>query len=212
MFVMKHHIKVLDKFKNKIENNEINFEDSSCLSNLIQDVCVIRYHIEKTIDLYNNIISILTLLGATGLGVFIRDIYVSDSFFIEEHDRYLLFPFSVYILTQGILVYYMYTYSSKREDVLKYIKSVNFVNKFLIKTPAYKILRRSNNNVSLLNFNSIEETSTALDWMILGQMLSEKWLDFTILGISSSDGGLIKRSITLGGTLLFLLNILQNNN
>ena len=158
------------------------------------------------------IISILTLLGATGLGVFIRDIYVSDSFFIEEHDRYLLFPFSVYILTQGILVYYMYTYSSKREDVLKYIKSVNFVNKFLIKTPAYKILRRSNNNVSLLNFNSIEETSTALDWMILGQMLSEKWLDFTILGISSSDGGLIKRSITLGGTLLFLLNILQNNN
>ena len=26
MFVMKHHIKVLNKFKNKIENNEINFE------------------------------------------------------------------------------------------------------------------------------------------------------------------------------------------
>ena len=111
-----------------------------------------------------------------------------------------------------ILLGYMIVYSTKREDVLKYVKSVNFVSKFLSKVPVNKMLKRSNNDINLLNFNAIEETATALDWIILGEMLSEKWLDFTIFGISTSDGSLIKKSMAMGGSILFLVSFIENNN
>ena len=165
-----------------------------------------------TIDYYNDIISVTTVLGAIALGIFIRDVYKNGKVTIEEHDRYLLFPFSVYIVSQMILLGYMIVYSTKREDVLKYVKSVNFVSKFLSKVPVNKMLKRSNNDINLLNFNAIEETATALDWIILGEMLSEKWLDFTIFGISTSDGSLIKKSMAMGGSILFLVSFIENNN
>ena len=66
-------------------------------------------------------------------------------------------------------------------------------------------------DINVVTLNIIEETATTIDWLILGNILSEKWLDFTIFGISTSDGQLIKKSITLGGTLLFLLSFTLDN-
>ena len=73
-------------------------------------------------------------------------------------------------------------------------------------------MRRSRNNVQLVTLNVAEESATTLDWIVLGNILSEKWLDFTIFGISTSDGQLIKKSITLCSAMLFVISFLQNNN
>ena len=89
---------------------------------------------------------------------------------------------------------------------------MNFMNCFLTRTSSERIMKRSDGNINMVVLNIAEESATTLDWIILGQILSEKWLDFTIFGVSTSDGNLIKRSLALGSTLLFLINILQNNN
>ena len=106
----------------------------------------------------------------------------------------------------------MSRYSYSREDILHFIKSIDFINRFLTRMSTEKIIKKSNNNLNLVTLNILEDSATTIDWLILGNMLSEKWLDFTVFGISTSDGKLIKQSITIGGTLLFVISFLQNNN
>lgn len=106
----------------------------------------------------------------------------------------------------------MSRYSFRRDEILKYVKSMKFMNKFLTRTSSEKIMKKTNNDMNMVILNIAEESATTLDWIILGNILSERWLDFTIFGVSTSDGKLLKMSITLGSTLLFVLNILQNNN
>lgn len=103
-------------------------------------------------------------------------------------------------------------YSYSREDILHFIKSIDFINRFLTRVSTERIVKRTNGNLNLVTLNILEDSATTIDWLILGNMLSDKWLDFTIFGISTSDGKLIKQSITIGGTLLFIVSFLQNNN
>ena len=103
-------------------------------------------------------------------------------------------------------------YSYSREEILHFIKSIDFINRFLTRVSTERIVKRTNGNLNLVTLNILEDSATTIDWLILGNMLSDKWLDFTIFGISTSDGKLIKQSITIGGTLLFIVSFLQNNN
>lgn len=215
MFVINQHIYKLKKIKVQIEQNEFDFEENVCLSNLIIKLAKTKDEIEKTIILFNGIISYTTILGGISLAVFIKDVFpqgFSSEFNFEDHDRYLLHPIVLYICNQIILIINMSRYSYSREDILHFIKSIDFINRFLTRMSTEKIIKKSNGNLNLVTLNIIEDSATTIDWLILGNMLSEKWLDFTVFGISTSDGKLIKQSITIGGTLLFVISFLQNNN
>ncbi len=216
MFVLKEHIKKLKSLKNQLENNEFDFEHNVCLSNIIIKIAKTKYEIEKTINLFNDIISYTTVLGGIALAIFIRDVFPHGfkdlNLNFDDHDRYLVHPIILYICNQIILIIIMRKYSYAREEILHFIKSIDFISRFLMRTSTEKIARKSNGNISLVTLNILEDSATTLDWLILGNMLSEKWLDFNVFGISTSDGKLIKQSIAIGGTLLFSVNFLQNNN
>lgn len=215
MFVINQHIDKLKKIKVQIEKNEFDFEENVCLSNLIIKLAKTKDEIEKTINLFNGIISYTTILGGISLAVFIKDVFphgFTKEFNFEDHDRYLLHPIILYICNQIILLINMSRYSYSRGDILHFIKSIDFINRFLTRLSTEKIIKKSNGNLNLVMLNILEDSSTTIDWLILGNMLSEKWLDFTVFGISTSDGKLIKQSITIGGTLLFVISFLQNNN
>ncbi len=216
MFVLKEHIKKLKSLKSQLEENEFDFENNVCLSNLIIKIAKTKYEIEKTINLFNDIISYTTVLGGISLAIFIRDVFPHGfndmKLNFDDHDRYLMHPIILYICNQIILIVIMRKYSYAREEILHFIKSIDFINRFLMRTSTEKIARKSNGNISLVTLNILEDSATTLDWLILGNMLSEKWLDFNVFGISTSDGKLIKQSIAIGGTLLFSVNFLQNNN
>lgn len=215
MFVINQHIDKLKKIKVQIEKNEFDFEENVCLSNLIIKLAKTKDEIEKTINLFNGVISYTTILGGISLAVFIKDVFphgFTKEFNFEDHDRYLLHPIILYICNQIILLINMSRYSYSRGDILHFIKSIDFINRFLTRLSTEKIIKKSNGNLNLVTLNILEDSATTIDWLILGNMLSEKWLDFTVFGISTSDGKLIKQSITIGGTLLFVISFLQNNN
>jgi len=215
IFVIREHVCRLKKIKSQIEKNEFDFEENVCLSNLILKLAKTKDEIEKTISLFNGIISYTTILGGVSLAIFIRNVFPNDiqlNFNFQNHDRYLLHPLLLYLFNQIILIINMSRYSYAREDILHFIKSIDFVNRFLTRVSTENIVKRSKGNIQLVTLSVLEDTATTLDWLILGNMLSERWLDFTIFGISTSDGKLIKQSITLGGTLLFIVSFLQNNN
>tara|TARA_Y100000741_G_scaffold309431_1_gene252865 strand:+ start:510 stop:1775 length:1266 start_codon:yes stop_codon:yes gene_type:complete len=216
MFVLKEHIKKLKCLKCQLEDNEFDFENNVCLSNLIIKIAKTKFDIGKTINLFNDIISYTTVLGGIALAIFIRDIFPHGfkdlNLNFDDHDRYLIHPIILYICIQIILIIIMRKYSYAREEILHFIKSIDFISRFLMRTSTQKIAKKSNGNLSLVTLNILEDSAFTLDWLILGNMLSEKWLDFNIFGISTSDGKLIKQSIAIGGTLLFSVNFLQNNN
>tara|TARA_B100000902_G_C27319991_1_gene923718 strand:- start:584 stop:1849 length:1266 start_codon:yes stop_codon:yes gene_type:complete len=217
MFVMNSHISNFKEFINDLKINEWCDDCEAPLTTIIKNVVIIRKNIETTISYYNDIISITTLLGGASLAIFIRDLIPSNTEKIidvefEDHDRYLIHPGIVYILCQLSLLTYMTKYAVQRNRVLKYIKSIEFINKFLSKIPDEKIHSKTNGKLDIVTLNIADYSSTTLDWIILGNILSEQWLDFTIFGISTSDGGLIKKSMAFGSAFLFCVSFLQNNN
>ena len=214
MFVINEHIKKIKKIKLDIENNEFDFEENVCLSNLIIRLAKTKDDIEKTVDLFNDIISYVTILGGISLAIFIRDVfsYGKSEINFQPHDRYLLHPLILYMCNQIMLLINMTRYSYMREEILRFIKSIDFINRFLTRMSTEKIIKKSGGNINLVSLNILEDSATTIDWLVVGNMLSDKWLDFTIFGISTSDGKLIKQSITIGGTLLFVISFLQNNN
>lgn len=214
--VINEHISRIKKIKIQIEENEFDFEENICLSNLILAIAKTKDEIEKTIKLFNDIISCTTIFGGISIAIFSKDIlpkgFNSLNYNFTDHNRYLLHPILLYLFNQVILIINMGRYSFSKDEILCFIKSIDFINRFLSRMSTEKIIKKSNGNLNLVSLNIIEDSATTLDWFILGNMLSEKWLDFTIFGISTSDGKLIKQSITLGGTLLFCISFLQNNN
>ena len=106
MFVINEHIKKIKKIKIDIENNEFDFEENVCLSNLIVRLAKTKDEIEKTIDLFNNIISYTTILGGISLAIFIKDVFPhgSQNVNFQDHDRYLFHPLILYICNQIIAI------------------------------------------------------------------------------------------------------------
>ena len=211
IFIMNSHIIRFRKVVSQLDNNEFDFEENVFLSNIIYEITKIRNEIEITIGFFNNIISITTVLGGVSLAIFIRDVFPENNldFILEDHDRYLIHPIVLYITSQLILLINMSRYSYHRGEVLKYIKSVDFIHRFLTRVSVEKIMKKSKGNIDLVTLNIIEESATSVDWLILGNMLSEKWLDFTIFGISTSEGQLLKKSIALGSSLLFVMSFMS---
>ncbi len=217
VFVMDSHISTFKDFITNLQINEWCEECDSPLTKIIKDVVIIRKNIESTISYYNDIISITTLMGGLSLAIFIRELIPPNAIEIrdiklEDHDRYLIHPNIVYISCQISLLTYMMKYAMQRNRVLKYIKSIEFINKFLSKIPDEKIHKKTNGKLDIVTLNIADSSSTTLDWIILGNILSEQWLDFTIFGVSTSDGSLIKKSLTFSSALLFAISFLQNNN
>ena len=97
----------------------------------------------------------------------------------------------------------------QRNLVLKYIKSIGFINKFLSKIPDEKIHNKTNGKLDIVALNIADSSSATLDWIILGNILSEQWLDFSVCGISTSDGGLIKKSVAFGSVILFAVSFFE---
>ena len=55
--------------------------------------------------------------------------------------------------------------------------------------------------VSKSNYVNMGENATSIDWMVLEKLTRNKWMDFSILGISTQDGSLIKKVITFSSLI-----------
>jgi hypothetical protein len=96
----------------------------------------------------------------------------------------------------------MYKYSTIREKIHKYINSFNFINRFIKRSEFKKITNKTQYDNKLILIE--EESATTLDWIILDRIIKENWIDFTVLGISTRDGSLVKKLLTFS-TLFYTL-------
>ena len=140
------------------------------------------------------------------MGILIR--MKSDNYIINIHDYYLIQAYTLLIICQFIFFYNIIYYSIKRTELLKFIQSSSFINKYLTRWSTSKLKKKckneSNNYLAKITLCIEEENATTLDWIILDKLLSTKWMDFSIMGISTQDGELIKKVITFSSIAIVL--------
>ena len=211
------HIKEINNFITKIIINEFDLEDSYCLSNLISNIGQLRHEIEISIRFYNKLISFITITGGISLAIFIRHQYVKFTFqkqiILEPHEYYLLQSFILYIFCQLVFFYNMINYSELKNKLIKLIESSSFINKFLIRWTQTKLKKKCKDTCEIKHLNKMilciqQENATSIDWMILERLTRYKWLNFSILGISTEDGSLIKKVITFSSLIYIVLSYL----
>ena len=129
----------------------------------------------------------------------------------KEHDYYLIQTFLLYIFCQIIFFWNIIYYSELRNKLIKLIESPSFVNKFLTRWSTNKVKKKCRDNNEIKHIAKIilcieEENSTTIDWLVLDKLAKNKWMDFSILGISTQDGSLIKKVITFSSIIYFVLS------
>ena len=201
------HIKDINKFIQDISKYNYDLEDTYCLSHLISKIANLRHSVEISIQFFNTIFSFLTITQGISLGILVRLKY--DNFVVYIHDYYLIQFYILLIVCQLIFFYNVINYSIKRNDLLKFIQSSSFINKYLTRWSTSKMKSKCMDTSDISYYSKVtlcieEENATTLDWIILDNLLSTKWMDFSIMGISTQDGALIKKVITFSSIAIIL--------
>ncbi len=212
VFILKQHVSDIDKLKDDLSAPEEYFLENACINNLLISISSAKDRISKTIHILNPIISFSTLIGAANVSLFIRSILPKDDITFRDiidnlipFDRYLFVCSIIYTLIQACLLFYIYLYASKRESILDYIKSYTFIRTFLYRLPIDSLISK---DTHIVNLSTTFDTANSVEWLILCDILSNRWVDFTIFGVSTSDGKLLMKGITLGGTILFIITFI----
>jgi len=211
------HIRQIRNFINQIISNELDLEDSYCLTSLISNIGSLRHSVEISIKFYNKLLSFITVTGGISIAIFLRNIY--DKFIeegklvFENHEYYLIQCYILHIIYQTIFFYNVIRYSELRNDLVKLIQSSSFINKFLTRWSTSRIKKKCKDDCEIKLLSKIilcieQENATSIDWMILEKLTRYKWMDFSILGISTQDGTLIKKVITFSSLFYFIYSYL----
>ena len=217
------HIKQIKNFIKQIVSNEFDLEDSYCLTALISNIASLRHSVEISIKFYNKLLSFITVTGGVSLAIFIRHLYnktneekneQTKKIILEQHEQYLLQSYILYVICQLIFFYNVLYYSELRNRLVKLIQSSSFINKFLIRWSASRLKKKCKDTCEIKQLSKIilcieQENATSIDWMILEKLTRNKWMDFSILGISTQDGTLIKKVITFSSLIYFILSYIQ---
>lgn len=211
------HVKDIKNFIKKIKKNEYDLEDSYCLSALIKEIGKLRYSVEVSIRFFNNLISIITITGGISLAIFARKIYIkyieTKLVTFEKHEYFLIQFYVLYIVCQAIFFLNVMNYSELRTRLVKLIESPFFINKFLTRWTASKIEHKCRDKDEIKKLNKMiicieQENASSIDWILLEKLTTSKWLDFSIMGISTQDGSLIKKVITFSSIIYFIISYL----
>ena len=209
------HIKQIKDLIKQITTNEIDLENSYCLSTLIQNITSLRNSVENSIEFYNTLLSFITITGGISFAIFFRQHYVhfdkTHTIIFQPHEYYIIQGYSLYLIYQSIFFYIVTRYSYFRNELGNLIQGPSFVNRFLTRWTTTKMSRKCRDSNVIKQYNKMiliieQENATSIDWMILEKLCSYTWMDFSILGISSQDGSLIKKVLAFSSIIYIILS------
>ena len=199
-----NHLKRIYNFTKEIDSGSTNlqFNESNVLSEFIIELSKIKSELMCSIERFEYLVSLTTAIGGSSLILFIHHKYTIQELNLTPTEVYTFVALIYYLISQLIFFYILYKYSSIRENIHKYINSTNFINAYIKRTLIKKPTNKTQSDSKLLILE--EESATTIDWLILDRLTKENWIDFSILGVSTRDGSLIKKVLTFS-TLFYTL-------
>ena len=134
----------------------------------------------------------------------------SYSIISNDMDYYLILSFIFYIICQAVFFWNIIQFSKLRNRLVKLIQSTYFINRFLTRWSKSKIKKKCKDTSETKHYIKMlitlqEENATSIDWILINKLVVDKWMDFSILGISTQDGSLIKKVITFSSIIYFII-------
>jgi hypothetical protein len=205
MLIFYNHLNTIYNFTKEIDNgnSHFHFNNTNVLSEIIFELSKIKSELKCSIERFENLVSLTTGIGGSALVLFIQNKYTTQELTLNPIEIYTLVSLIYYMISQLVFFYILYKYSSIRENIHKYVNSINFINKYIKRS----LLKEPRNKTQFDNKMMIieEESATTIDWLILDRLIKENWIDFTILGVSTRDGSLIKKVLTFSTIFYTLL-------
>ena len=153
---------------------------------------------------------IVAVISVIGIALFVNVSFTDGSPESVSSAVGPLIAFSLYLFCQIIFFCNVIWYSELRNKLIKLIQSPSFVNRFLTRWTTTKIKRKCRDANEIKHIAKIilcieEENSTTIDWLVLDKLTKNKWMDFSILGISTQDGSLIKKIVAFSGIVYLVI-------
>lgn len=196
-FTFIKHLIILKKFIHKL----VKHGEETSVNEISIKVLEIKYSLEKSISNFKNFFSVVTLACGISIG-FLLEILIKQ----KTTENYPWASFVFYGLFQIIFMIIIIYLDEYKEKLFKYMRSGEFVQKYLYRYNQKEITHKFNNNMELILLNIEEENASTIDWLVLNSILSEGWNGFSILGININDLSLVKRGITLVILILTIQN------
>lgn len=211
-----NHLKEINNFIEDITDYK-SLEDAYCLSNYIANVSYLRHTVEISCNFYNWIMSFTSITGTLSIAIYSRFLYneytEKKQIVFEDREYYLLQCYFIFSILQLIFFYIVIKYSYCRNLAKKEIQDAKFINKFLTRFSLSKIKNKCKDSEEIKYISKLilcleEENASTIDWLILEKLLNDRWIDFSIAGISIHDGSLIKKIVAFSGIVLFIMGII----
>lgn len=208
MIVFCKHIKIIDAIITIIDKKMLNDCDIKTLSFVCRQVTRIRYELHCSIKLLENIFSSQTIIGAISIG-----------YIIETYGEYSISQISlpsviIFSIIQILFFYIIYVVNNQKEHFLELVNSPSISRKFLSRynyssLNNYDInyqnndqnlsdyLYEDNNNEFQRMINIEKDNATSIDWLILNDIINQRWTEFSVFGISLQDGTILKQGVLL---------------
>lgn len=195
------HCDILHMYRKKLDKNVM--INALTINVITQEILRIRHEMEQSIDLFKNIFSMFTLLGAVGFGFLIELIAVSDFGSFPWHQLV------VYLLIQTVFLIIVNWVSNSKDDLSDYTRQPLFVDKFLRRYSPSEIMEKFEGDINMVILNIQEENASTLDWVVLNNIFNEAWTEFKVMGIDITDGTLVKKGLVLVTLVVSALQIIK---
>jgi len=208
------HIKIIDNLLQILNNKIYNGYDIKGLTFFCRQVTKIRYEMHKSIKLLEKMFSMSTIIGGFSCG------YIIDNYKSFNIGEISIISFIIFIITQCAFFYIIYKLANQKEQLLTLINSPLISRKFLSRFNNKYLdcyieqsdinQQKMNCNLSLIvKMNKLtrieKDNATSLDWLILNNILNQKWTEFSICGISLHNGNVLKQGFLFGTFLVIIL-------
>lgn len=190
-FVFYKHIKVLRIYAEILEKRDWSKQSYDKVSVMLINLTRLRESLRISTYAFKNMFSIGTIAGSIIIGVLIHSTNISDTY-KWSYDSYMIV--GLFLILQSVVFGVIAKLSLAKEMIENVTKSSQFATNFLS--------RESDKNVTHMT----SENASTLDYYLIIDILSRKWLDFSVMGIPVHSISFLKQCVSLSSVLLVLAN------
>ena len=191
-FVFYKHVKVLCMYGQILESRNWSSQQYDKVSVMLINIARIRESLKIATDELKSIYSSGTIAGTLAAAALAHSAATSMDSLHTSYDSFIVMG-SFFVL-QGIIFGVIARLSVAKERIENVTKSSTF---------AVKFLSRSNGSDS---HRVALETASTLDYWLMNNILSEVWLDFSVMGVPLHSMAFLKQCASLVSLVMVLAN------
>ena len=188
--VLCEHTQELKHYSDEITTDQLFEEGNLNIFKISNSLTKIRHTLEISVELFSDLFSSSTIMFALSW---------STLFYFINHNIQYNIPWEsliIYTINHCIFIFNISNFSISKKNLLRYIKGPSFLFKHFSRY-TYEEINKKFKDINMIMINLQEENSASIEWISLYLVLNEKWLEFSVLGISFENFDFFKKIIAI---------------